>query len=92
MLDLQDRPRVDGTVLEDRLEELDVRAWDKSRVANILHIIANEARPDSQVREDALTPLERADNTFRVIYAPALVLRQRRPTAYDELINGLLKA
>ncbi|GIX46037.1 MAG: hypothetical protein KatS3mg131_0248 [Candidatus Tectimicrobiota bacterium] len=45
-----------------------------------------------QVSEDAWTPLERADEIFRVSYAPALVLRERRPTAYEELTSRFLKA
>jgi very-short-patch-repair endonuclease len=92
MLELKDRPRLEGTDLEDRLEELDVRAWDRASVAEVLRIIANKASPDAQVSEDAWTPLERADEIFRVSYAPALVLRERRPTAYEELINRFLKA
>lgn len=92
MLELQDRPMLEGTDLEDRLEELDVCAWNKARVAEILRIIANKASADAQVSEDAWTPLERADETFRVNYAPALVLRERRPTAYEELICRFLKA
>src|SRR5581483_10305701 len=37
------------------------------------------------------TPLERVDETLRVYYAPALVLRERRPIAYEELISRFLK-
>lgn len=92
MLELQDRPRLEGTDLEDRLEELDVRAWDRASVAEVLRIIANKASPGAQVSEDAWMPLERADATFRVSYAPALILRERRPTAYEELISRFLKA
>jgi hypothetical protein len=92
MLELQDRPRLEGTDLEDLLEELDVRAWDKASVAEILRIIANKTSADAQVSEDTWAPLERADETLRVIYAPALVLRERRPTAYEELISRFLKA
>jgi very-short-patch-repair endonuclease len=92
MLELQDQPRLEGTDHEDRLEELDVRAWDKASVAKILRIVANKASPYAQVSEDAWKPLERADETFRVVYAPALVLRERRPTAYEELIGRFLKA
>lgn len=90
MLTPQDRPRLEGTDLEDRLEELDIRAWDKPRVAEILRIIANKSSPEAQVDEEAWRPLERADETFRVLYAPALVLRERRPTAYEELISRSL--
>ncbi len=91
MLGLRDQPRLEGTDLEDRLEELDVRAWDKASVAEILRIIANKASTGAQVSEDAWTPLDRVDGTFRVLYAPALVLRERRPTAYEELISRFLK-
>jgi very-short-patch-repair endonuclease len=92
MLELQDRPRLEETDLEDRLDKLDVQAWDKARVAEILWIIANKARSNSQVSEDLWKPLERADETFRLVYAPALVLRERRPTAYEELASKFLKA
>ena len=90
MLELQDRPRLEERDLEDRLEDLDVRAWDKVSVAKILRSIANRASANAQVSEDAWTFLERADETFRVLYAPALVLRKRRPIAYEELLSRLL--
>ena len=92
MLELQSQPRLEGTGLDDRLEELDVQAWDRAKVGEILRVIANHASPDAQVDENAWKPLERADETFRVVYAPALVLRERRPTAYEELITCFLKA
>lgn len=92
MLELQHQPRLEGAGLDDRLEELDIRAWDRGVVGEILRVIANRASPDAQVDENRLEPLERADETFRVVYAPALVLRERRPTAYGELITRFLKA
>jgi very-short-patch-repair endonuclease len=92
MLELLNQPRLEGAGLDERLEGLDVQAWERSKVGEILRIIANRARPDAQVDENALKPLERADETFRVVYAPALVLRERRPTAYEELVNRLLQA
>ncbi len=92
MLELQNQPRLEGAGLDDRLEELDIRAWDRATVGEILRVIANRASPDAQVDESRLEPLERADETFRVVYAPALVLRERRPTAYEELITRFLKA
>lgn len=92
MLELQHWPRLEATDLEDRLEELDVCAWDKARVAEILRIIANKLRADAQVLEDAWAPLERTDETPRVLYAPALVLRERRPRAYEESISRFVEA
>ncbi|WP_173298657.1 hypothetical protein [Thermanaeromonas sp. C210] len=94
MLEFQHRPDL-GPVkdeLEDLLEELDVRAWDKARMGKILRLIANRATPDAQVDENGWRPLERADKTFRIVLAPALVLRERRPTTYDELITRFLEA
>lgn len=94
MLELQHQPDL-GPVkkeLEDLLEELDIRVWDKAKVGKILHIIANRASPDAWVDEEGWKPLERVDKTFRVVFAPALILRERRPTAYDELISRFLEA
>lgn len=90
MLELQNQPRLEGVGLDDRLEELDVQAWDRAKVGEILRVIANRASADAQVDENGLQPLERTDETFRVVYAPALILRERRPTAYEELIDKLL--
>jgi very-short-patch-repair endonuclease len=92
MLQLQNQPRLEGTDLDVRLEELDVEAWDRAKVGEILRVIGNRASPDAQVDESTLKPLERADETFRVVYAPALLLRERRPTAYEELITRFLGA
>ena len=92
MLELQDQPELDWFTLNGLLEDLDVRAWDRERVAEILRILANTASADAQVNENAWKPLERTDRTFRVSYAPALVLRERRPTAYEELINRFLES
>jgi len=94
MLELENQPRLDKnkTELDDRLEELDIQAWNCAKVGEILRMIANSARSDAQVDENALEPLERADGTLRVIYAPAIVLRERRPTAYEELVIRLLEA
>lgn len=91
MLELQHQPRLEGAGLDDRLEELDIQAWDRAKVGEILRVIANKASPDAQVDGSSLKPPERADETFRVLYTPALILRERRPTAYEELITRLLE-
>lgn len=89
MLDPKDQPSLKNTNLENLLEDLDIRAWDKTSVAEILRIIANRAKADNEVYEDSWMPTERADKTFRILYAPAIVLRERRPTAYEELVSRL---
>ena len=91
MLELHDQPRLEGAGLQEHLEELDIQAWDTARVGEILRGIANRANSNAQVDEKALIPADRADETLRVVYAPALVLRERRPTAYEELVARLLK-
>lgn len=87
MLELRDQPRLAGTGLESKLEELD--AWDKTAVSEILRIIAYKASANAEVSDD-WAPLSRADDTFRILYAPALVLRERRPTAFEELVGRFL--
>jgi very-short-patch-repair endonuclease/uncharacterized protein YukE len=90
MLERQDQPRLQGEGLEDKLGDLDIRAWDTAKVGEILRVIANRATAGAEVDETCLAPPDRADDTFRVFYAPALVLRERRPTSYDKLIAGFL--
>ena len=92
MLDLQHQPSFDETVIESQLDELDIQAWKTSHVAPVLRDMANRLHADAQVEEQRLTPAERTEERPRVSYAPALVLRERRPTAYDELIRKFLGA
>ena len=91
MLDLADRPRLKGSPIPSLLEEMEMRAWDTEKVGEILREIANRAKGDSQVDEKAMQPAGTADATFRVFYAPALILRERRPTAYEEVVERLLE-
>ncbi|NLO88834.1 MAG: DUF559 domain-containing protein [Clostridia bacterium] len=94
MLDFQQMPDLEPVKeeLDMLLEELDVRIWDREKVGQILNVIANRASSDAQVDENAFKPLERADKTFRIVFAPALVLRERRSTAYEELIRSFIDA
>ncbi len=91
MLDLADRPRLEGSAVQEKLEELDTQAWDKEKVGEILREIGNRAQGRSQVDEDAFEPARAADDTFRVLFAPALILRERRPTAFEEVVTRLLE-
>jgi very-short-patch-repair endonuclease len=91
MLDLADRPRLEGSAVQEKLEDLDTQAWDNKKVGEILREIANRARGDSQVDEDAFEPARAADGTFRVFFTPALILRERRPSAFEEVMTRLLE-
>ena len=92
MLDLQHQPSLDGDAIESRLDELDIEAWNTPRLAPILREIANRLRSDAQVDEERFIPADRAEERPRVSYAPALVLRERRPTGYDDLIRTFLES
>lgn len=91
MLELQDQPRLNGVAIEDQLDELDARAWDTARLAQILREIANRLRSDAQVDEAAFRPADRSEESPRLSYAPALVLRERRPTSYEDLVRKFLE-
>jgi very-short-patch-repair endonuclease len=91
MLELQHQPRLNGAAIEDQLDELDIQAWDTARLAPILRDIANRLRPDVQVDEAAFKPAERSEEIPHLSHAPALVLRERRPTAYEDLVRKFLE-
>jgi very-short-patch-repair endonuclease len=91
MLELGDQPRLDTSAMHDRLEALDICAWDTEKVGDILREIGNRARGNAQVNEnDFEKPSQPPDQVFHISFAPALVLRERRSTAFDDLINHLL--
>ncbi len=91
MLELQDRPRVNEGQLGEQLEALDIQAWDTDLVAPLLREIANSLRADAQV-DETFQRADRIEERPRLSFAPALVLRERRPTAYEDLIQKFLEA
>jgi very-short-patch-repair endonuclease len=90
MLDLADRPRLEGSAVQEKLEDLDIQAWDNKRVGEILWEIANRMKSDALVEEEAWKPDRPADNIPRIYFAPALILRERRPTAFEEVVTKLV--
>ncbi len=91
MLELQHRPGLNEDTLRKQLDALDVQAWDTALVAPLLREIANSLRADAQV-EETLQRAERVEERPRLSFAPALVLRERRPTAYEDLVCKFLGA
>lgn len=88
MLELQHRPRLNEDTLGERIEALDIKAWDANLIAPLLGEIANGLSADAQVDET----FGRADRTGEhphLSFAPAIVLRERRPTTYEDLIRKL---
>lgn len=91
MLELQHRPRLNEETFGEQLEALDIQAWDSVLIAPLLREIANSLRADAQV-DETFQRSERIEEGPRVSFAPALVLRERRPTAYEDLIRKFLEA
>jgi len=91
MLEFQDQPMLDNSIIQAKLEDLDIRAWDSEKVGKILREIANRTKGDAQVDEKCFNHREPIDEIFRVYFAPALILRERRPTAFEELIDRFLQ-
>lgn len=94
MLELHDQPQLRNVEpkLDELLEDLDIQAWDTQKIGVILRTIANCGPSGAQVDENSWQPADLVDESFRVVYAPALVLRERRPTAYEELIIPFVSA
>jgi hypothetical protein len=91
MLDPQHQPRLNKDKLDELLEELDIQAWDTNHVTPILHEIANSLSADAQV-DETFQRADRVEERPRLSFAPALVLRERRPAAYEVLIGKFLEA
>ncbi len=90
MLELQDQPNLDPQELRPLLEELDIQVWDRDLVGRILRVIANKLSPDAQVEEESWEPGQPREKPV-IRYAPALILRKRRSSGYQELLEGLLR-
>lgn len=90
MLELQHRPRLNEERLAGQIAALDVQAWDTALVAPLLHEIANSLHADAQV-DETFQCADHVDERPRLSFAPAVVLRERQPTAYDELVGKLLE-
>ncbi len=91
MLEFQHRPRLNEETLGEQLEALDIQAWDTALVAPLFREIANSLRADAQV-DETFQRADRIEERPRLSFAPALVLRERRPTAYEDLIRKFLEA
>jgi very-short-patch-repair endonuclease len=91
MLDLQHRPRLNEDTLGEQVEALDTQAWNTVLVAPLLREIANSLSADAQA-DETFQRADRVEERPRLSFAPALVLRERRPTAYEDLIRKFLEA
>ena len=89
MLAFHDQPKLDWKTLEPRITELD--PWHRESAMEVLRIVANQTSATAELYDDAMEPQGQPDETLRVFYAPALVLRERRPNAYDEVIQKLIE-
>jgi len=85
MLEPQHRPRLRKDTLAELLESLDIQAWAPDLVAPLLREIANSLSAEAQV-DMSSDRADRVDERPRVSFAPALMLRERKSTAYEDLI------
>ncbi|MEJ5330363.1 MAG: AAA domain-containing protein [Desulfobaccales bacterium] len=88
MLEPQDQPSLRDTRVEDLLEDLEHQFWQPDQLGKILREITHRLRSDAVV-EEAMAAAPRSTQVPLVRYAPALILRERRPTAYEEVISRL---
>lgn len=90
MLDSQHRPQIHTAQIKSKLDEIAEQIWDAQKVSPIFQIIANHIKADSQIYENQWEPLSHPTETLCISYAPALILRERTPRAYDELTERLI--
>lgn len=75
---------------DELLEDLAADVAAANRVTDLLKTIANQWRADAQVGPEKLEKPGSTDTTPRLSYAPAIVLRPRRTTAYSNVLGDLL--
>ena len=89
MLDHADRPARLKASLSDQLEQLDVELWKKDETDALLEAIGNNIRADTHVRPRELEPEDRSGEIPMLSLAPAILLRERRPTAFQEVLQQM---
>ena len=89
MLPPSEIPAVD---LDEKLAELDIAAWSKERVAPLLRNAANAWRADAQTDANEMLKRTALRHVPTLVFAPALVLRKRRSSAYNDILNQLTGA
>jgi very-short-patch-repair endonuclease len=91
MLEPSERPQLDRNRLDTTLEQLGVEAWDPGRVRQVLNLLeAGSGSVQATVLLSATAEGAHADRTMRFYWAPALVLRARRQTGYEQVVRRLL--
>lgn len=89
MLPPAEAPTLD---LLDELTDLDVAAWSKESVAPLLRNAANAWRADAQADAAEMRKRPNVGHVPTIVFAPALVLRKRRSSAYTDILNQLTGA
>ena len=75
---------------EDELATVGADVADAGVVIDVLNVIANQWRADAQVSTEHLAKVRAAGGTPALSYAPALLLRPRRATAYATVLSDLI--
>lgn len=88
MLELTAQPKLE---IQEKLEDLDIQAWDRKRVGEILREIANRFRGDTQVDEHCFYHNHKITEVPHIYFAPAIILRERQPMTFEEVVNRLLE-
>jgi very-short-patch-repair endonuclease len=91
MLEPQDQPRLDSDDIEEKLGELGIELWNGHAVGRVLSEIANRKGSASSAYSDTLDRRAQITTDFCISFAPAIVLRQRRLIAYDDLLKDFIE-
>ncbi len=91
MLDAENRPAGLVTTLADRLGDLDLGLTERDVLGQVLSEIANRIEGSGFAYPEDLVPADSPPESLEVRLAPALILRPRRPTAYQEVIDRVLE-
>ncbi len=86
-IEQENRPDEDNLDLRQVLEELGVDSHDRTKVTKVLRVLGHLMHGRTALKVDGLRPPKFQEGVYVWSYAPALVLRQRRPKAYLQLVK-----
>lgn len=90
MLPSHMRPDLRETPLTEKLTELDNDLTQTELVKDLLNLVGNHLSPDIVIDPDSFQCHGFDDSRLSLRFAPAVVLRQRVSTGYEETVNQLL--
>jgi len=85
------RPDFTEASLQEKLEELDCDLTQQKLIEELLNLVGNHLSPEILIDVTAMSPRAERQNSLSLRFAPALALRRRVFTGYEETVLQFIK-